>query len=381
MAAALLWGAAIPAGAQTVSTEDAATQLMDLGEKLFPALFPKHRNNQKLDSYFYRYYPDTGLYLGVSGTGIYVLGGQWPAITYVAEVRDYLTPVKSTGVLSTIKVPAYPHEVIVMRPAGATRAMVFLHGGAGRNSGIASGLDFSSSSFVTTDSSNWMWLLSNKTMVLFPQGQAIASAPFSSTWSNHAMVSGEDDVAFLKSLANHVKTSYGVTDITLGGHSMGGAMTNRMWCEAPTTFSAYFSIAGPASSHYLEAQSPCTPGTSPPPFFGIFAGQDRVMQNGGKWEAATWTIDPDVANTSAFVNPVMIGEWQQYVRRAQWMCGQTPKISDKVSNGVWDTWTNCGGKLKLVDVLQADHEISSIQGAVGQPLINLMSDFLVDKQP
>jgi len=363
--------------AATVDPIDAATQLMDYGERVFPQYFPKHAQNQSIAPYLVRYYPQTGIYLGVNDGKVYVLGGPWPDITYVGDLSGFISPVRSTGLLSSITVPGFGNQISVYKPDGATRAMVFLHGGGGTNFGLAFSLGLNSAKAQpNTDTADWPWLVSNKTIAVFPQGLNIPSAPLGQGWSNHTMTSGQDDVAFLKALAAYIKTNYGVSDITLVGHSMGGAMTNRMWCEAPTTFKNYVSLAGPASSYYLDPATPCAPGASVAPYFGIFAGSDEIMQNSGKWDAETWRLNALVSSGPAFLNPIMIGEWQQYMRRAQLMCGETPKLSDKSSTGTIDSWSNCGGRLKLFDVLQAQHEVDSIQDRAGTPLINLMADFL-----
>lgn len=380
LAAVLTLGACWPAAsqAQAVSATDAALQVMDFGERMFPEYFPKHKGNQSFPPYLYRYYPETGVLMGVADGKVYVLGGPWAEITYVGDISGFITPTKSTGTLSNITVPGFPHKVVVYRPQGATRAVVFLHGGGGTNDGLANSLALNSvKAAPTLDTANWPSLVSNKFIAVFPQGENIPTAPLAAGWSNHTMNSGQDDVAFLKALAAQIKSSYGVSDVTLAGHSMGGAMTNRMWCESPSTFSAYISLAGPASSYYLDPATPCAPGANAAPYFGIFAGTDEVMQNTGKWEAATWTLSRLVSSGSAFLNPVMIGEWQQYVKRAQLLCGQTPKISDKTSTGTVDSWSHCGGRLRLSNVLQASHAVESIQEQGGTMLlVDQISEFL-----
>ncbi|WP_395702427.1 alpha/beta hydrolase family esterase [Aquabacterium sp.] len=378
LAAAFAFQPLVRAATTTVDPVDAATQLMDFGEKTFPQFFPKHQQNiTSLPPYIYRYYPDTGIYLGVADGKVYVLGGSWPDITYVGDLGSFISPVRSSGLLKNITLPGFGNQIFVLQPAGATRAIVFLHGGGGTNYGLANSLGLNSTaSAPTTDTADWPWLVSNKTIVVFPQGLNIPSAPLAQGWSNHTMTSGQDDVAFLKALAAYIKSTYGVSDIVLAGHSMGGAMTNRMWCEAPTTFKAYVSLAGPASSYYLDPNTPCNPGANAAPYYGIFAGSDQIMQNSGKWDALTWRLSPLVSSGPAFDNPIMIGEWQQYVRRAQMMCGETPQLSAKTSTGTVDKWSHCGGRLQLWDVLQAQHEVDSIQSNAGTPLINLIADFL-----
>jgi hypothetical protein len=62
------------ARAATMATTPDATQMMDWAEVHYPQFFPSHQANQSGYGYTYRYYPDTGNYLGINGTDIAVLG-------------------------------------------------------------------------------------------------------------------------------------------------------------------------------------------------------------------------------------------------------------------------------------------------------------------
>ena len=79
----------------------AADQVMDLGERLFPNHFPSHVATLSSGPFLYRYYPSTGIYLGVavqsdSATvmgGVYVLGGPWGNnALYLGTLTDFVTP-------------------------------------------------------------------------------------------------------------------------------------------------------------------------------------------------------------------------------------------------------------------------------------------------
>jgi len=59
--------------ATTASTPD-ATHIMDWAESHYPQFFPHHAGDQTGFGYTYRYYPETGNYLGVSGSNVAVLG-------------------------------------------------------------------------------------------------------------------------------------------------------------------------------------------------------------------------------------------------------------------------------------------------------------------
>ncbi len=91
-------GPASPYGA--ASPADAIEQLLNFGEASYAMYFPKHTDTLTFQQYRYRYYPDTGVYLGVAdGTGgttdggVYVMGGPFGTTpTYVGQLTSYITP-------------------------------------------------------------------------------------------------------------------------------------------------------------------------------------------------------------------------------------------------------------------------------------------------
>ena len=269
--------------------------------------------------------------------------------------------------LVTTTVTGYPHAVDVYNTAGATRAIVLLHGGGGNKSAIAYQVGLNSDMSTTTFSTiNWAWLDANKVMLVVPQGQHIASEPKATTWRNYAMNSGQDDKAFLQALAAKIRSDYGIANIALMGHSMGGVMTNRMWCESASTFNAYVSLAGPASSEFNKAATPCAPGSAVKPYMGIIGDSDQHLGN-GHWEAATWTASPGMvqASVTAWDNDVVIGEFHQQQARTAIMCNGSLASQDFVHSGNVDTWTSCAGKLVLKRVLGAEHAVDSIDAQMG----------------
>jgi len=274
----------------------------------------------------------------------------------------------ATDQLLSLQVAGHPHAVNVYRTAGTRRALVLLHGGGGNQSAIAYQLGLNSSATTTSMATiDWAWLDAHQVMLVVPQGQSLPAEPGATTWSNHAMNSGQDDQAFLQALATRLRADYGLTHLTLMGHSMGGAMTNRMCCESPATFDAYVSIAGPASSFYAHAGTPCAPGAATRPYLGIVGDADGVMQTAGAWTAATWTVNPLFVGLSfrAWDNDVVIGEFQQQKARAALMCGGTLTEGGFVRDGNVDTWSACDGRLVLQRVSGADHGIASIDERIG----------------
>jgi len=270
--------------------------------------------------------------------------------------------------LLSITLPGYPHAVNVYRTAGAQRAIVLLHGGGGDLNAVAYQVGLNSSAVYTTvNTINWAWLDANKVTLVVPQGQHIPGNPGATTWSNDAMTSGQDDKGFLQALAARVRSDYGLADITLMGHSMGGAMTNRMWCESNGTFNRFVSLAGPLSSTFGQAATPCSPGSTPAPYMGIIGDSDSVMQTSGAWEAATWTVNPVVVASSieAWLNNVVIGEFHQQQARTALVCHGTLGSQDSTTSGNVDTWQSCSGRLVLKRVRGADHSVASLDAQMG----------------
>lgn len=277
-------------------------------------------------------------------------------------------PPTATDQLVSTTVAGYPHAVNIYRTAGARRAIVLLHGGGGDLNAVAYQVGLNSSSVATTTASiNWAWLDAHQVTLVVPQGQHIASNPGATTWSNYAMTSGQDDKAFLQALAAKIRAEYGLNDITLMGHSMGGVMTNRMWCESPATFNRYVALAGPASSTFNQAATPCAPGSGAPPYMGIIGDSDSIVQTVGGWSSATWTFNPTVVQASreAWVNDVAIGELHQQQARTAMACGAVLDVNGYTTAGNVDTWSSCSGRLLLKRVRGADHGITSIDAQMG----------------
>lgn len=86
----------------TTASQEAARQLMDFAEANYAEYFPAHEATQSVAPFVYRYYPDTGVYLGVvidSGSpfelnGVYVMGGLFGGSPrYVGQLTSFITPV------------------------------------------------------------------------------------------------------------------------------------------------------------------------------------------------------------------------------------------------------------------------------------------------
>lgn len=279
------------------------------------------------------------------------------------------------------RIAGFPHDVDLYIPAGATRAIVFLHGGTGRNYALAatlglnlnvSGLDPAPPTSTTVD---WAWLRANKVIAVFPQGQVAPRTADATTWSNWAMNSGQDDVAFLRALASYLRSTFSITKLGLSGHSMGGTMTNRMWCESPATFDAYVAIAGPASAHYLDAATPCRP-TTVQPYMSIIGSDDNVMRD-QDWTAERWTILPLLSESPGFINPDVWGEWNHLPERVQQRCnGSAPALDAKTTADSTEIWTACSGSIVQWRILGADHGINGMESIRRKRMVDAVASFV-----
>jgi polyhydroxybutyrate depolymerase len=278
-----------------------------------------------------------------------------------------------------VSVSNWPHLTDIYHPTNATKAIIFLHGGGGRKHSVAYQLGIKSVNNATDSSYDSAFLINNAVTMVFPQGQANTGLGF--TWNNYVMTSGQDDVAFLNDLVDYIKTTYpNILKVYLAGHSNGGMMAHRMWCESPQNFSAFAAFAGaPSEELYTGGSNPCSP-TVTKPFYSMVGTADTVLQTSGQWNAATWTIDSSLV-TGNFANPVLVADkvFYQNVKVTN-RCGETPDTG--TISGNLSVFQNCSGSIKLVRVTGADHCLSasgtctnSLSSMSGLDLKTAMKDF------
>lgn len=302
-------------------------------------------------------------------------------------------------VRTDVKLAGFVHPIDLYVPPGATRVVVFLHGGGGSKSQAAEQLGLRTEAKDGTVTYDSAWLSANHIAFVIPQGQA-PNGQRGYTWTNYVMTSGVDDMAFMTALASAIRSGGldpslpALSKVAVAGHSNGGMMTNRLWCEAPSSFDAFVSFAGPASVHLgIGADHACAP-SSTKPYIGYVGDQDTVLQTSGKSDVATWTVAPTLANTPGFVDPDLVNEafFHRDVRVPK-ACAGAP--SAPVTVGPLTTFSDCSGKIKLVRVQGADHCLSgalctygfgsksgpSLGQVVGKRVADLLSEFFVSQVP
>lgn len=303
------------------------------------------------------------------------------------------------AIRTDVKLAGFVHPLDLYVPPGATRVVVYLHGGGGSKEQGAEQLGLRVEARDGTVTYDKAWLAANRVAFVIPQGQA-PNGQRGYTWSNHMMTSGVDDLAFVKALAASIRA--GTLDVALpalskvavSGHSNGGIMANRIWCEAPTSFDAFISFAGPASVHLTAgADHACAPSVTKP-YLGVVGDQDTVLQTGGNSEVATWAVVPALANTPGFLDPNVANEaFFHREMRVPATCGgiaTAPSVNGKLT-----TYSDCGGKIQLVRVAGADHCLSgtlcthvfggtpgpSIERIFSRRMIDVLVEFFAAKAP
>lgn len=281
------------------------------------------------------------------------------------------TPASANTLQVGIAIPGFPHKLTVYRPAGATKAIVFLHGHGGNTWQFAYDLGFNRvKAPQTAKNVNWDWLARNGIIAIFAQGQAQAGGSLP-TWSNYVFDSGQDDVAFLKALSSYVKTQYGATEVSLSGHSAGGVMTARMWCEATTAYKSFVSLAGPMpSASYPQPGPSCIPLASAP-YYVVIGGKDSKLP---MFAAGATTPTPEQI-AIGLTDTILTSEWRRHIERSSVVCGETPALDDARIDASGSTWNACGARIRYTVITNADHPIASLEQNAHIRMADLIAEF------
>ena len=265
----------------------------------------------------------------------------------------------------------HPHRFDVYLPDTApSRVIVFLHGGLGSKESIAEKLGLRTDAQIHQDQINSLgaaWII--------PQGQAIEREGLAiPTWSNHVMFSGTNDLLFLNDLSTWIRSNWSGIPLVLSGHSNGGMMTHRVWCEAPELYSLYVGVSGPPSTSY-DPDYPegthleCLGG---PPYWAIIGSEDRTI---GVNENPNWTIS--VSNSDVYERSqdhVMNEKRAHEELRSLKVCQLIQRGEETEQNGLTQ-WSSCNGRVVLWWVNQPEpnrleargrtygHKIDSLESA------------------
>ena len=156
---------------------------------------------------------------------------------------------------------------------------------------------------------------------------------------------GEDDVAFLTELAGWARSQLLSDTVVLGGHSNGGMMTHRIWCEADGLFDRFLSVAGPPSAEFNPNEISPRECRGSKPYWAILGTEDRVLQT-QDLDAEIWTIAP-AAQNEAFLNPNLLNErFAHTALRRVAVCPNNPTV-DEIDDGPRSVFSSCGARLQV----------------------------------
>lgn len=273
---------------------------------------------------------------------------------------------------------AAPNTFDVFRPNDADKAVVFLHGGGNTKHHFEYQLGLKGTDDTNYHDIHGQILVDNKAIAVFPQAQATEEAPNAYVWNNYVEDNGHDDKRFLRDLVSYISAHYDVHTFYLAGHSSGGIMASRMWCEEPELFEAFISISGPASAHFLAPETPCAP-AQVKSFLMIIGANDLIIRD-QDWEAQIWTMSPIIELSPFVVNPNVIGERYFLPIRVTRACDAAvaPGEADAVTAGHLTTWSYCENTIpqQLVRIEFGGHSIESLEAASGSTMLEFVFDFI-----
>ncbi|WP_395699564.1 hypothetical protein [Aquabacterium sp.] len=289
--------AVVPSRALAVAVPDAQA-LMDWAEKAYPAYFPGHPATQTAAPYTYRFYAGSGNYIGVAGSGVWLLGpviGSSSTPRYMGELADFSCQVDAAACgdkrLLQAAVGGLTRDFIVYLPykvSGQTNVPVVfaLHGtgGDGEHFFGASGWreKADEAGFIVVfpsalthcfyeDSnedgqfqpderqvtSKWAGgRLGQPTLRPLCTADELAALPAAQrAAADHPLA---DDMAFFRAMAAQLVQGFGADPrrLYVAGFSNGGEMTGRLATEASTTFAAFAVAAAPAPLGGVVAARP-----------------------------------------------------------------------------------------------------------------------------
>lgn len=94
-----LFGMFVGINPVSAATTNEIETVFNWAENHFPELFPNHQATQTINPWSFRFYPSTGIYVGVKDDDLYVLGGPWglESPTFVGKMPNVLAQIQSTN--------------------------------------------------------------------------------------------------------------------------------------------------------------------------------------------------------------------------------------------------------------------------------------------
>lgn len=87
-------------GLVKADTASDAETVLNWAENTYPALFPSHQATQNINPWLFRFYRETGIYVGVNQDdhGVYVLGGPWGNnVTFIGTLPEVVNLTLGSG--------------------------------------------------------------------------------------------------------------------------------------------------------------------------------------------------------------------------------------------------------------------------------------------
>jgi hypothetical protein len=74
------------------AVSQSAITLISLAEQVYPSLFGQATSWRSYEGFFYKYFANSGVYVGINGADLYLMGGQfgnWPS--HQGKIADAIT--------------------------------------------------------------------------------------------------------------------------------------------------------------------------------------------------------------------------------------------------------------------------------------------------